>query len=140
MLDPFLVPTIHSNTSSLDLFPDAGRCDEDLQSAQLSPAVGEISPLNFDIDIHQDSDKPIFTAQGTPAGMHMITQLRAVVLQLPEAVALATPADELARFSGDPAEESRSYDDPWEMVDQALNAVVGYGRTTANIAGLIHKG
>ena len=52
----------------------------------------------------------------------------------------ATPADELAWFSGNPAEESQNYDDPWEMVDQALNAVVGYGRTTADIVELIHKG
>jgi hypothetical protein len=135
VLDPILVPTTHSNTSTLDLFPDADRCDEDLQSAQLSPAVGEISPLDFDIDVHQDSDKPVFTAQGTPPGMRMITQLRAAILQLPEAVALATPADELARFSGDPAEESLSYDDPWEMVDQALNAVVGYGYLWVTLRG-----
>jgi hypothetical protein len=140
VLDPLLVSIPRSDTSTLDLFPDAGRYDEDLQSAQLSPAVGEISPLDFDIDVHQDSDKPVFMAQGTLPGMRMITQLRAAILQLPEAVALATPADELARFSGDPADESRNYDDPWEMVDQALNAVVGYGRTTADIAGLIRKG
>ena len=62
------------------------------------------------------------------------------ILQLPEAVALATPADELAQFSGNPAEELHIYDDPWEMVDQALNAVVSYGRTTADIVGLIRKG
>jgi len=60
VLDPLLVPTTRSNTqSTLDLFPDAGRCDEDLQSAQLSPAVGEIYPLDFNIDVHQDSDKPV---------------------------------------------------------------------------------
>ena len=75
MLDPLLVSTTCSNTSTLDLFPDAGQYNENLQSAQLSPAVGEISPLDFDIDIHQDSDKPICMAQGTPPGMHMITQL-----------------------------------------------------------------
>jgi hypothetical protein len=34
VLDPLLVSTTHSNTSTPDLFPDAGRCDEDLQSAQ----------------------------------------------------------------------------------------------------------
>ena len=70
----------------------------------------------------------------------MITQLRVAILQLPEAVSLATPADELAWFSGDPAEELCGYNDPWEMVDQALNGVVSYGRTTADIAGLIRKG
>ena len=75
VLDPFLVSTTCSDTSTLNLFPNAGRYDEDLQSAQLSLAVGEISPLDFNIDIHQDSDKPVFMAQGTPPVMCMITQL-----------------------------------------------------------------
>ena len=67
VLDPLLVSITRSNTSTLDLFPDAGQYDKDLQSAQLSPAVGEISPLDFNINVHQDSDKPVFTARGTMA-------------------------------------------------------------------------
>jgi hypothetical protein len=46
--------------------------------------------------------------QKTFPAVHMIVQLQAAILQLPEAIAFATHADALAWFSGDQVEESSS--------------------------------
>jgi hypothetical protein len=73
-------------------------------------------------------------------GAQLIAQLRAAALKLPDTIALATPTDNIACFAGDLEEESCAYDDPWEMVDQALNILVGYGKSTVEVAGLIRRG
>jgi hypothetical protein len=62
------------------------------------------------------------------------------VSNLSDSVALAKPSDDIARFSGDPEDESYSYEDPWEMVDNALNLLVGYRKSTAEVVGLIRRG
>jgi hypothetical protein len=74
------------------------------------------------------------------SGINFITQLWIATSRLPSTVGLATSVDELAHFSGDLEEELQTHDVPWEMVDRVLNCVVGYGRTTADIAGLIWRG
>ena len=89
---------------------------------------------NAYLDIYYE---PATSAPAASLGINLIGQLQAATSRLPSTVALATSVDELACFSGDPEEESQAFDAPWEMVDRALNRVIGYGRTTADIAGLI---
>ena len=99
----------------------------------------KVSGPSSQITYHDNYDAAT-PAPDASSGIDLIAQLRAATSQLPSAVALATSADELAHFSGDPKEESQTYGDPWEMVDRALNRVVGYGRTTADIARLVRRG
>jgi hypothetical protein len=73
-------------------------------------------------------------------GAQLIIQFRAAALKLLDTIALAAPTDNIACFAGDPEEESCGYDDPWKMVNQALNMLVGYGKGTVEVAGLIRRG
>ena len=96
--------------------------------------------VGSNLDVYQDTHDLPTTTPEVSLGVNMITQLRAATSRLPNTIPLGTSTDELAHFSGDPEEELGIYDDPWEMVDQSLNAVLGYGRTTAEIAGLVQRG
>jgi hypothetical protein len=60
--------------------------------------------------------------------------------RLPESVLVATPEDELFRFSGDAFEQFRDYEDAWEGVDKELNAVIGWSRTPEEIMRIIRRG
>jgi hypothetical protein len=93
-------------------------------------AFGEVPGRGSDLDTYWEAHEPPATAPEVFLGVNMITQLQAATSRLPNTIPLATSTDELARFSGDPEEESGIYNDPWEIIDQSLNAVLGYGRTT----------
>ncbi|KAF7970371.1 hypothetical protein HWV62_24292 [Athelia sp. TMB] len=69
-----------------------------------------------------------------------LQQLQTAVRRLPISVGLALPSDELARFSGDPVAAAEGFDDPWEMVDQALNSVIGFGKNEDEISRLVRRG
>ena len=121
--------------------------DEDLYKLDLQPvdsehmsAFGEVPGIGSDLDTYLEAHELPTTAPEVSLGVNMITQLQVATSRLPNMIPLATSTDELARFSGDLEEASGICDDPWEMIDQSLNAVLGYGRTTADIMGLVRRG
>ena len=61
---------------------------------------------------------------------------------LPHTVPVAVSADSFACFSGDPMAtlELGSDEDAWEVVDKALNRVIGYGVSTESVSRLIRRG
>ena len=70
----------------------------------------------------------------------LFQSLRNCIATLPTMVPLASKADLLARFSGDPMLEVEAGEDPWESLDRALNIVIGYGASVGEIAGIIRRG
>jgi hypothetical protein len=66
------------------------------------------------------------------------TRLRNATNSLPDTVPLATAADTLAQFSGDPTIDEGD-EDAWEMVDRTLNRIIGYGATIEEISALIRR-
>ena len=49
-------------------------------------------------------------------------------------------SDDLATFSGNPAALIGPDDEPWEILDQVLNRIVGYGATPEGISSIIRRG
>lgn len=72
--------------------------------------------------------------------MELITRLKKATARLPDSVAFATADDALARFSGDPSAGVSEVDEAWEMVDQVLNGVIGYGVSVEKVAAIIRRG
>lgn len=66
--------------------------------------------------------------------------LQNCIATLPTMVPLASKADLLAHFSGDPTLEVKAGEDPWESLDLALNLVISYGISVGEIAGIIQHG
>ena len=128
-----------SSTAVLNPISDKDQCDSNLQTVEYVSTSGKVFGPSSQVTRYKNYDVAT-PAPDTSSGIDLIAQLRVATSRLPSTVALATSADELAHFSGDPEEESQTYGDPWEMVDRALNRVVGYGRTTADIAGLVRRG
>jgi hypothetical protein len=133
MLNP--APIAGPSTAILDPITNSDQHDLNLQTEQIE----EIPDLGLD-DVYHNIYEAVNSVPEASSGINFITQLRVATSRLPSTVGLVTPVDELARFSGDPEEELQTHDAPWEMVDRVLNCVVGYGRTTADIAGLIWRG
>ncbi|KAF8159730.1 hypothetical protein B0H34DRAFT_674037 [Crassisporium funariophilum] len=70
----------------------------------------------------------------------LLTELARVVQTLPPSIDLAVPSDALAAYSDNPHLELDAEDDPWEMIDRALNRTLGYGKTTPKITLIIRQG
>ena len=74
-----------------------------------------------------------------PSTTAFFTCLRNATNSLPDTVPLATAADTLAQFSGDPTVDEDD-EDAWQMVDKTLNRIIGYGATIEEISTLIRRG
>ncbi|KAI0058140.1 hypothetical protein BV25DRAFT_1862304, partial [Artomyces pyxidatus] len=74
-----------------------------------------------------------------PAVSPLIQQLRAAVRALPDSVAVACPDDSIYWFAQGPSLDP-SDDDPWEAIDRSLNALLGWGADTSEIAAKIRRG
>jgi hypothetical protein len=70
----------------------------------------------------------------------LFRSLRNCIATLPATIPLASKADLLARFSGDPTLEVEAGGDPWESLDPVLNIVIGYGASVGEIAKIIRRG
>lgn len=132
--------TDHESTSNLIVFEEPR--NEELQGFELM----EHSHSPIDVDTYENNlmSPSIPHVDKSSPSESMLSQLRRATTRLPESIAFASPSDTLARFSGDPEAEAETYaaeyEDPWEMVDKSLNAVIGYGKTVAEIANLIRRG
>lgn len=85
-----------------------------------------------------DVDATISSSQGH--GLSLVKQLRDATSRLPNSLLVATPDDELFRFSGDAYEQFRDSEDPWEGVDRELNAVIGWSRKPEDIVEVVKRG
>jgi hypothetical protein len=70
----------------------------------------------------------------------LIDQLRVATERLPKTVLVATEDDILAQFSGTPFVDPTEYEDAWEMVDKALNGVIGYSASIVAVSAVICRG
>lgn len=71
----------------------------------------------------------------------LIERIRNATARLSVSIPLATEHDELARFSDAvPSLKASEYEEPWEMVDKALNPLIGYDRSVPSLAGIIRRG
>ena len=75
--------------------------------------------------------------QSFPAKSAFFAKLEVAISTLPVTVLIGTKEDDIAQFSGDPIHNLDDGEDPWEMIDKALNRVIGYGKTATEIEKLI---
>ncbi len=78
--------------------------------------------------------------QPSPAKSTLLTKLKGVISTLPDCVPIGTREDNLAQFSGDPIHKVDDGEDMWEMIDWALNCVIGLGKMVREIEDIIQKG
>jgi hypothetical protein len=70
----------------------------------------------------------------------LLNWFKAAIDSLPLVVPVGIDSDELAAFSGNPAALIGPDDEPWEILDQVLNRLVGYGATPEGISSIIQRG
>jgi hypothetical protein len=87
------------------------------------------------IDNDEDANTTLPAAPQT-----LLEKLHQVIDNLPHSVQLGASTDILACFSGDPRSELEEGDEAWEMVDRALNRVIGFGATIEDISRMIQRG
>ena len=83
-----------------------------------------------------DSSDPAGTAHVT-----LLSRLRILTANLPLSVPVGCQGEPLACFAVDPEDLVQAGQDAWEdVVDPTFNQVIGFGRTTVEIAGFIRRG
>ena len=70
----------------------------------------------------------------------LFQRFRTLINTLPHTVPVAVSTDSFACFSGNPIIELGADEDVWEVVDKALNRVIGYGVSTESVSRLIRRG
>jgi hypothetical protein len=89
-----------------------------------------------------DSSKSLPSIGGTPLVPNMLlSQLQTLTKNLPTSIPLSTIAEPLTSFAVNPKDLVEDRKDAWEtVVDPTFNRVIGFGVTTAQIAGFIRRG
>ena len=104
----------------------------DTSTSQTGPGVGSTSISTGDVTPSPsplDSIKPVHT---------LLSRLCALTANLPFSVPIGHQDEPLACFSTDPETLVQPGQDAWEdVIDLALNQVIGFGRTSIEIAGFI---
>ena len=113
---------------------------EPLASLTLSSEM-PTNALDTSLDNASTSNEPIFNHNSLCLPTSALFQrFQTVIDSLPHTVPVAVSADSFACFSGDPTIELGSDEDAWEVVDKALNRVIGYGISTESVSRLIRRG
>jgi hypothetical protein len=133
-----LILSLRSHTTSPEREPGPSNANVKSAHDDGSDSADVVAPI--DVDTYDDTMIQFGDSMGVSLGAQLLAQLRAAASNLSDSIALAKPSDDIARFSRDPEDESHSYEDPWEMVDNALNLLVGYGKSTTEVVGLIQRG
>lgn len=108
-----------------------------------SPSGSVPSPVSVDgvEDVVDSESSSTRTASVEPLCARLLIELRSACSQLPSDISFATPEDAFAEVSGDPTIGVDNIEEAWEEAwDKALNRVVGYGATVAEVARLIRRG
>jgi hypothetical protein len=88
----------------------------------------------IDVDAHPESDNNSHPTR-------MLARLRALTVSLPSSVPVGTSAEPLGCFASDPQLLLLPGQDTWEdVIDPTYNRVLGFGKTTVEISGIIRRG
>ncbi|KIK05233.1 hypothetical protein K443DRAFT_675348 [Laccaria amethystina LaAM-08-1] len=91
-----------------------------------APLPGDLHPIEF--------------GETLSARTTLLNRFKAAIDSLPLSVPMGINSDDLAAFSGNPAALIGPDDEPWEILDQVLNRLVGYGATPEGISSIIRRG
>ena len=96
------------------------------QPLRPAPLPGDLHPVEF--------------GEALSTSTTLLNRFKAAINSLPLAVPVGINSDDLAAFSGNPAALIGPDDEPWEILDQVLNRLVGYGATPEGISSIIRRG
>ncbi|KAF8891949.1 hypothetical protein CPB84DRAFT_1748814 [Gymnopilus junonius] len=103
------------------------------------PSIPDAIVIPDTLPFPQHNSSTIFYLDSShPSSTSLLCQLELVTASLPPSIPEGELSDVLAQFSGNPAFDPG--DDAWEMVDQALNRVIGFGMSTEEISKVVHHG
>jgi hypothetical protein len=73
--------------------------------------------------------------------LSLLSRLRVLTANLPLSVPIGRPDEPLACFAVNPRDLIQPGEDAWEdVIDPAFNRVIGFGKTTIDIAEFIRRG
>jgi hypothetical protein len=88
-----------------------------------------------------DVDAECMESTVIPNGHPLLLRLRALTSSLPISVLIGLSTDVLAGFAKDPRALLLPGQDPWEeLIDHMYNRAIGFGKSTAEIQGLLRRG
>lgn len=124
-----VTPTASSSTSTSSLLPT--RIFSNLKLPNRQP----VQPASLPGDPH-----PVTFGEVSTTPVTLLNKFKAAIDALPLDVPVGVNSDDLAAFSGNPAALIGPDDEPWEILDQVLNRLVGYGATPEGISTVIRWG
>ena len=119
-----ITPTASSSTSTLALIP-----------THLLPKLPIHPPLR--LAFLPGDLPPVKLGEALSASTTLLNWFKAAIDSLPLVVPVGIDSDKLAAFSGNPAALIGPDDEPWEILDQVMNRLVGYAE---GISSIIRRG
>jgi hypothetical protein len=112
--------------------------DEATVARVATVTAGERLPHNDIIDV----DALALVDESAPCalGLQLVQKLRRLAKGLPSSIPAGVSDELLSRFGGDPRQEVEEDEDPWEMVNRALDNALGYGKTPEDLATCMRRG
>lgn len=113
--------------------------------SQVGPSSGPHTVadlINEPIVIDLDGSPPLPTILPSPGNVSasLLSELEHISGSVPLSTPEGMELDILSCFSGNPVSELEAGQDPWEMVDRALNGAIGYDKTVEDITKIIQRG
>lgn len=113
----------------------------ELHHGSLSPSTTEALRLSQVLIIDVDAEFADSESTAIPNGHPLLSRLRALTSSLPLSVPIGLSTDVLACFAQDPRVLLLPGQDAWEeLIDPTYNRAIGFGKSTAEIQGLIRRG
>ncbi|KAF8913253.1 hypothetical protein CPB84DRAFT_1742605 [Gymnopilus junonius] len=103
------------------------------------PSIPDAIVIPDTLPFPQHNSSTIFYLDSScPSSTSLLCQLKLVTASLLPSIPEGELSDVLAQFSGNPAFDPG--DNAWEMVDQALNQVIGFGMSAEEVSKVVHRG
>jgi hypothetical protein len=112
--------------------------DEATVARVATVTAGEWLPHNDVIDI--DALALVDKSAPCALGLQLVQKLWRLAKGLPSSIPAGVSDELLSCFGGDPRQEVEEDEDPWEMVNRALDNALGYGKTPEYLVTCMCRG
>jgi hypothetical protein len=136
-----ITPHATTSSSTMPAPPLLSGSHSNISALTKSSSV-HVEAIDVDMFPQEASDGGPLSPDPKPSLIHpSLQRLQDLATRLPSSIPLGQISDTIAIFSHDPRLNLVTDEDPWEtLVDPTLNRVIGYGKQTVEIAGLIRRG
>ncbi|KAG1810373.1 uncharacterized protein HD556DRAFT_48100 [Suillus plorans] len=119
--------------------PVTGTGEAQIAKLSAAPASKQLPSCNDNV-IDIEARELANTSAPCGYGLQLIQDLRNLAKGLAPSIPVGASDELLSRFGGDPRQEVEEDQDPWEMVNQALDNALGYEKTPEDLARCMRRG